>query len=131
MDEPENSADAPESAEKGARRRRVVVVDDHAELRLLTRVLIEGPRTQVVGEAGDGEDAIAVVEDLHPDIVLMDLEMPKLDGVEATRRISARHPDIEIIIVSASDSNVGDALAAGASGALRKGDLDELAKRFE
>ncbi|OLT21553.1 DNA-binding response regulator [Ornithinimicrobium sp. CNJ-824] len=84
---------------------------------------------QVVGQATDGELAVAAVAELAPDVVLMDVQMPRLDGIEATRRIVAEHPAVRVVILTTFDRDdyLFDALAAGASGFLLKNaDPDDL-----
>ncbi|MFJ6384470.1 response regulator [Kitasatospora sp. NPDC092039] len=80
------------------------------------------PGIEVVGAAGDGEEAVALVERHHPDVVLMDLRMPRCDGVEATRRIRAAHPGTEVVVLTtyADDDSLFPALQAGARGYLTK-----------
>ncbi|WP_236004184.1 response regulator [Nonomuraea antri] len=111
---------------------RVLVVDDQTVVReglvLLLGLL---PGVQVVGTARDGEEAIAKVAELSPDVVLMDLRMPKLDGVAATRRIRRDHPATEVVVLStySDDESVFDALRAGARGYLTKDtDAESLAQ---
>jgi DNA-binding NarL/FixJ family response regulator len=102
---------------------RVVIVDDQTLFRTgLARLLDEDPRVEVVGQAKDGADLIDRVASLNPDVILMDLKMPNLDGVEATRRIVAEHPEIKVLILSTfdADSYVLQALRAGASGYVLK-----------
>jgi DNA-binding NarL/FixJ family response regulator len=104
---------------------RVVLVDDQALLRASLRLLLESEDDiAVVGEAGDGEQAIAVVRETRPDVVLMDVSMPRLDGVEATRRITAdEHLEgVQVLILTTfeSDEHVFDSLRGGASGFLAK-----------
>jgi DNA-binding NarL/FixJ family response regulator len=97
---------------------RVVIVDDHAVVRRGLRELIASiPECETVGEAGNGEEAIRVVNELHPDIVLMDISMPVMDGVEATRAIMAEHPDTRVIMLTSDSakSRVFGALEAGAA----------------
>ena len=102
---------------------RLLIADDQTLFRRgLAGMLDEDPRIKVVGQAGDGLEAVNQAARLKPDVILMDLKMPKLDGVEATRRIVAEHPEIKVLILSTfdADSYVLQALRAGASGYLLK-----------
>lgn len=102
---------------------RVLVVDDHAVFRDgLTAILESIPDTEVVGTAGDGETAVEAATVLAPDVVLMDLHMPVVDGIEATRRIIAARPDTAVLVLTmlTDDRSVFEALAAGARGYLLK-----------
>ncbi|MCY7413582.1 MAG: response regulator transcription factor [Salinibacterium sp.] len=102
---------------------RVMIADDEALIRHALRIFVESDRwMSVVGEAADGSSAVAVALELQPDVVLMDLQMPRMGGVEATRRIAAHSPDIRILAVTtlSSERHVVDALRAGASGYLVK-----------
>jgi DNA-binding NarL/FixJ family response regulator len=101
----------------------VLIVDDQALVRVgLRKILETEPETTVVGEAADGEDAVAQARGLRPDVVLMDIRMPVLDGIEATRRIVAAQPDSRVLILTTFglDGYVYDALRAGASGFMLK-----------
>jgi DNA-binding NarL/FixJ family response regulator len=99
---------------------RVVVADDQALIRAgLRRLLEEQPDIEVVGEAGDGREAIAAVERLRPDVVLMDIRMPELDGIEATRQVGGR-ARVVILTTYELDEYVFDGIAAGACGFLLK-----------
>ena len=107
---------------------RVVIADDQTLFRTgLARLLNEDPRVEVVGQAVDGADAVAQGPALKPDVILMDLKMPNLDGVEATRRIVTEHPEIKVLILSTfdADSYVLKALRAGASGYVLKNSQPE------
>jgi DNA-binding NarL/FixJ family response regulator len=109
---------------------RVVVADDHPFFRAGLREVLESYGLEVVGEARDGQYAVELARALKPDIVLMDLHMPRLSGVEATREIVAEHPELPVLIltVSPDDGDVAAALAAGARGYLLKGiGAEELA----
>lgn len=102
---------------------RVLVVDDHAILREGICSLLERyDDIAVVGEAGNGAEALALVEALHPDIVLMDLAMPEMDGLETTRRLRQHHPEIKVLILTQHDNQeyIAPALQAGAVGYVLK-----------
>jgi DNA-binding NarL/FixJ family response regulator len=103
---------------------RVLVVDDHpAFRRALTSALRLVEDVEVAGEAGGGVAATERVEELEPDLVIMDLSMPDLDGIEAMRRIHAKQPGLPVIILTAhADAGIErEARSAGASGFLAKG----------
>lgn len=102
---------------------RVLIVDDQALVRAGFRMILEAqPDIEVVGEAGDGSAAIDAVRTLRPDVVLMDIRMPGVDGIEATRRLTEAGTDARVVILTTYDLDeyVFDALAAGASGFLLK-----------
>jgi DNA-binding NarL/FixJ family response regulator len=102
---------------------RVLLVDDQTLIRQGIRLLLEiEADIQVIGQAVDGRQAIEQVEALHPDVVLMDVRMPGMDGVAATRELGARFPDAKVIILTTfeDDEIVFDALKAGARGYLLK-----------
>ena len=101
----------------------VLIADDQALVRVGLRKILEAePDTMVVGEAGDGEDAVAEARRLRPDVVLMDIRMPVLDGIEATRRIVRDRPATRVLMLTTFglDTYVYDALRAGASGFMLK-----------
>jgi DNA-binding NarL/FixJ family response regulator len=119
-EQPENPAEAPI---------RVVLVDDHAVIRMgLAQLLAAVGDIEVVGEAGDGQEAITVVEATRPDVVLMDLQMPGMDGVTATRRIvDAGLADVLVLTSFSDNERIVGALDAGAVGYLLKdADPDEV-----
>jgi DNA-binding NarL/FixJ family response regulator len=102
---------------------RVLIADDQRVVREgLTMVLGLLPDVDVVAAASDGAEAVAIAEDLRPDIVLMDLRMPRCDGVEATRLLRDRQPGIKVVVLTtySDDRSVLDALRAGARGYLTK-----------
>lgn len=102
---------------------RILIVDDHGIVRKGVRALLEiEPDLEVVGEAGSGREAIALAEKLRPHVILMDLAMPEMDGIEATRQISARFPTTRILVLTsfAADDKVFPAIKAGALGYLLK-----------
>ncbi len=102
---------------------RVVLVDDHAVVRTGIKLLVElTERYTVVGEASSGEAAIKRVASLEPDLVVMDIRMPGMDGVAATRRIVKRHPDVRVLVLTAYDEPeyVEAVIEAGAMGCLSK-----------
>jgi DNA-binding NarL/FixJ family response regulator len=124
--------DAPDRASSGsaAAPHRVLVVDDHPMYRDgLVLTLAASPDFRPVGEAGDAEAALELVARQRPDMVLMDLRLPGMGGIEATRRIRAEDPAIRVVVVSMldDDDSIFAAMRAGASGYLLKGaDRDEL-----
>jgi len=102
---------------------KVLLADDHAVLREATAELIDHqPDMQVVGQVGTGDDAISLVKSLRPDIVVMDIAMPRIDGLEATRQIVAEYPTTKVIVLSAHQDaeHVLTLLKAGAKSFLPK-----------
>ncbi len=102
---------------------RVLLVDDQTLIRQGIRVLLmTEPGMEVVGEAANGKEALGLVEQLHPEVVLMDVRMPEMDGVTATREICAKHPEIGVIILTTFDDEayIFEGLRAGARGYLLK-----------
>ena len=111
---------------------RLLVADDHAVVRTgLQHLVATFDDVELVGSAADGEEAVRLCEHAQPDVVLMDIEMPVLDGVEATRRIAAAHPDVAVVVLTSfSDrEQILRALDAGAVGYLLKdAEPEELVK---
>jgi DNA-binding NarL/FixJ family response regulator len=102
---------------------RILITDDHPVVRAgLEGMLSRQPDMEVVGEAGDGAEGTRMAEKLRPDVVLMDLRMPALDGVAATQEIKARCPEINILVLTTydSDADILRAVEAGATGYLLK-----------
>jgi DNA-binding NarL/FixJ family response regulator len=110
-------------SQPGERPIRVLLVDDHVVVRKGLRALFEQATSiEVVGEAEDGEQAVQQAERLRPEVILMDLEMPRLGGVEATRRITEMLPDVRVLVLTShtAEADVFPALKAGAQGYLLK-----------
>ena len=102
---------------------KVLLADDHVITRQGIRRLLEGEKDlMVVGEAGDGEEAVQMATELKPDVVIMDIAMPKINGLEATREIKSIHPTTAVLVLSAYDDDeyVFGLLKAGAAGYLLK-----------
>ena len=114
---------------------RILVVDDHPAFRHLLRTFLElNPNWEVCGEASDGREAIAKTAELHPDIVLMDLDMPRINGLEATRQIHNHFPSIRILILTLHDNSMLPQIARnwGAQGYVLKSEpFDVLTRAIE
>jgi len=110
---------------------RLLLADDHTMLREGLRRSMEGEGFDVVGEASDGDEAVRLAEDLHPDVVLMDVSMPVMDGIEATRLLKERLRDTQVVMLTmhADEDLIVKAVRAGASGYLVKDcTTDEVAR---
>ena len=111
---------------------RVLIADDHTIVRSGVRLLLEAEDDiRIVGEALDGNEALAMTETLQPDVVLMDIAMPGMDGLEATRKLKDRWPDVQVLVLTMhrSDEYFFEMLKNGASGYVLKGaDPTELIK---
>jgi DNA-binding NarL/FixJ family response regulator len=109
---------------------RILITDDHGVVRQGLRMFLSlDPDLEVVGEAENGQEALAMARDLHPDVVLMDLLMPMMDGIQATEAIRSELPDVEVIALTSvlEDASVTGAVRAGAIGYLLKDtDAEEL-----
>ena len=106
---------------------RILIADDHAIVRMGLASLLERERNiEIVGEATDGKEAVSAVPRLSPDIVIMDLMMPKMDGISATQEICRRESPPKVIVLTTytTADGISQALANGASGALLKGEAD-------
>ena len=114
------------------RKIKILVADDHALLRVgLNTMLNTQPDMTVVGEAGNGRDAVALAKELQPDVVVMDLMMPKLDGAEATRQIAEAQPGTKVVILTSygTSADLVRAMSNGAVGAQMKGSpIDTILK---
>ena len=105
---------------------RVLIVDDQPPFREAARMVVEiTGGYEVAGEAETGEQSLEMVAELSPDLVLMDINLPGIDGIEATRRIAASHPDTTVLVLSTYEAEEYEprALAAGAAGFIGKSDL--------
>ncbi|MBN1317565.1 MAG: response regulator transcription factor [Anaerolineales bacterium] len=115
-------------------RLRILLVDDHDLFRKgIARLIDSQPDFRIVGEARDGREALEMARKLSPDVVLMDIEMPLWNGAEATRRIKAEMPDIDVVMLTVSDDDINlfSSIRAGASGYLLKSvKPEELFKRL-
>ena len=109
---------------------RIIVVDDHQLVRTGTRRLLEDvPGLKVIADAGSGEEAVELVRELKPDVVLMDIQMPGIGGLEATRRCLRAHPEVKVLVVTIYEDEPypSKLLNVGASGYLTKGaDIKEM-----
>jgi len=102
---------------------RVLICDDQMVVRMgLRAILSTAPGIEVVGEAGDGAEALSLVAETNPDVVLMDLRMPNVNGIQATRTLRERHPEVGVLVLTTYDADewVLNAVRAGASGYLLK-----------
>jgi DNA-binding NarL/FixJ family response regulator len=119
----------------GAAPLRIVVADDQASVREGLVLLLSGlPGIDVVGAAADGQQALDLVTEHKPDAILLDLHMPVLDGIAATRRLTAEHPDVAIVVLTTyvDDNSVLDALRAGARSYLTKdADRTDIARALQ
>src|SRR5215210_2557678 len=114
---------------------RILITDDHGVVRQGLRMFLElDPELEVIGEASNGEEAVAMARELRPDVVLMDLVMPVMDGITATGAIRAELPDVEVIALTSvlEDVSVSGAVRAGAIGYLLKNtEADQLARAIK
>jgi CheY-like chemotaxis protein len=122
MTQPQDSQRQERQAEAGDGRPRVLLVDDAAAIRNALRGVLEDAGIEVVGEAADGDEGVALAGSLRPDVVLMDLRMPASDGFEATARIVKEHPAVRVVVLSAyeSEESAEAVMAAGAFAFLPK-----------
>jgi len=101
---------------------RVLIADDHSVVRAGLRGLLTASGLEVIGEAGNGREAVSLARALHPDVVLLDVRMPEMDGLQALAAIKAEMPDVSVVMLTvyASPEYLSRAIAAGAAGYLLK-----------
>ena len=107
---------------------RVLLVDDERDVRALLRLCINDrcEEVEIIEEAGNGLEAVQKVTALRPDVVIMDLRMPVMDGIEATRRIKQLAPEADVVVYSVTSEHLDDIQKAGASDQFLKGDIEGL-----
>lgn len=114
---------------------RVLIADDQALIRESLKIVLDTkPNIQVVGTAADGQEALSQILSLEPDVVLMDVRMPKIDGVQCTKQVKEQKPQVKVIILTTFDDDayISDAITYGASGYLLKGEsIDETVAAIE
>jgi DNA-binding NarL/FixJ family response regulator len=123
------SAEHSQLLESSRPARRVVVVDDHPSFRRCASALLAAEGFDVVGEAADGEAALVVVSEVVPEVVLLDVQLPDLDGFEVAARLLARDPGLAIVLISSRDRSQYGSLVetSGARGFVAKGELSGAA----
>ena len=122
-----------EPADENPPARQVIVVDDHPSFRSCARALLNAEGFEVVGEAEDGAAALALVGELEAELVLLDIQLPDINGFEVASRLLARDPDLKIVLISSRDrAAYGSAIkTSGAVGFISKADLSgDALKRF-
>lgn len=114
---------------------RVIVADDHDLVRHgITRMLADHQHIEIVGQATSGEEALNLCRDINPNVVLMDVRMPGIGGLEATRKLTTQNPDVRVVVVTACDEDPfpSKLLKAGASGFVTKGaDVEEIVRAID
>src|SRR6202051_1754208 len=129
MPEPQKSASTQRAVNNTARRRRILVIDDGDSVRDIIRLFLERDGFEVCGEAADGVEAIELAKKLKPDLIILDLAMPRMNGVEAASILTRTMPDIPVVLLTLYQNLLGPALASavGVKAVIDKTDgLDKL-----
>jgi DNA-binding NarL/FixJ family response regulator len=129
MPQPQKSVDTQPAVNNTPRKRRILVIDDGDSVRDIIRIFLERDGLEVCGEAGDGVEAIELAKQLKPDLIVLDLAMPRMNGAEAASVLSQTMPDIPIILLTLYQNVLGTALASavGVKAVLDKTDgMDKL-----
>src|ERR1700692_1674396 len=129
MPEPQKSASTQRPVDNTARRRRILVIDDGDSVRDIIRLFLERDGFEVCGEAADGVEAIELAKKLKPDLIILDLAMPRMNGVEAASILTRTMPDIPVVLLTLYQNLLGPALASavGVKAVIDKTDgLDKL-----
>jgi DNA-binding NarL/FixJ family response regulator len=124
-----NGNKQPMSRSEQRKKLKIILAEDHRGLRKLLRInLRQDDRFEVVAETGNGLEAVALVEKMRPDLLIMDIRLPGLEGIEATKKIKAVVPSVKILVMSMHNdaAHIYEALAAGSEGYVVKSGIDDL-----
>src|SRR5438270_1121764 len=115
MPQPLKTGETPLMVDEPLRKRRILVIDDGDSVRDVIRIFLEHAGFEVCGEAGDGMEAIELAANLKPDLIVLDLAMPRMNGAEAASILSATMPDVPIVVLTMYENVLGSALASAVS----------------
>jgi len=130
MAQPQKAADSPNPA-NAAQKRRILVIDDGASVRDVIRIFLEHAGFEVCGEAGDGMEAIEQARKLKPDLIVLDLAMPRMNGAEAATVLSQTMPNVPIVLLTLYQNVLGNALASAVGVKAIVDKTDGMAKLVE
>ncbi len=130
MPQPQKAADSPNPA-NAAQKRRILVIDDGASVRDVIRIFLEHAGFEVCGEAGDGMEAIEQARKLKPDLIVLDLAMPRMNGAEAATVLSQTMPNVPIVLLTLYQNVLGNALASAVGVKAIVDKTDGMAKLVE